>query len=476
MNADAIQTTLASLWRWRLELAIFTGVLLAHHEGTRLVADPWASIGIVALIAAALWHPAPRGLVTGALYRARVRRAWTRAVIDTGAADPPPRRSRRPRSLHGPAARRIETVLAGDLVTVRIPRGHSVTTLEQREDALAGCLRVMEVRITRDPTNASRCRALLVRRDPFADDKSVIWPQVGAQTLTLWDPVPIGIDEQGLEITVSLDTRHAALLIGGEPGAGKSVAISLFAATGTLDPECRMWLIDGKRVELAAWAPFAAGIAHTPKEASAILRALRTVMDDRYRELEVLGRRHVTRDDGLPLHLLICDELAFYTASENAKERKAFCDQLRDIVARGRAAGVLVVAATQKPSVDVVPSAIRDLFPFKLALRSNTPQASDTILGQGWAAAGADASTVPSGQRGVGYLLSEGARPVRVRGYCLDDEGVTQIASRATGRHAQAWLDGLEARPETGVADDPDPGAPERSREPAKELPAGEGP
>jgi DNA segregation ATPase FtsK/SpoIIIE-like protein len=118
-------------------------------------------------------------------------------------------------------------------------------------------------------------------------------------------------------------------------------------------------------------------------------------MDDRYRELEVLGRRHITRDDHLPWHLLICDELAFFTANENAKEKKTFSDLFRDIIARGRAAGILVVAATQKPSVDVVPSAIRDLFPYKLALRSNTPQASDTILGQGWASTGADASTIP---------------------------------------------------------------------------------
>ena len=49
---------------------------------------------------------------------------------------------------------------------------------------------------------------------------------------------------------------------------------------------------------------------------------------------------------------------------------------------------MIVCAATQKPGADVVPSALRDLFGFRLALRCNTPQASDTILGQGWASAG----------------------------------------------------------------------------------------
>jgi len=108
---------------------------------------------------------------------------------------------------------------------------------------------------------------------------------------------------------------------------------------------------------------------------------------------------------------------------------------LRDLVARGRAAGVIVCAATQKPGADVVPTAL-----IRLALRCNTPQASDTVLGQGWASAGADASTIPGGQRGVGYLLAEGDRPIRIKGFYLDDEDVAAIAERAAAQRADAWL------------------------------------
>ena len=111
--------------------------------------------------------------------------------------------------------------------------------------------------------------------------------------------------------------------------------------------------------------------------------------------------------------------------------RQEFAELLRDLVARGRAAGVIVVAATQKPGADVVPSALRDLFGFRLALRCNTPQASDTILGQGWASAGADASQIPGGQRGVGLLLAEDDRPVRLKCFYLADHDVQTIAERA---------------------------------------------
>ncbi len=70
----------------------------------------------------------------------------------------------------------------------------------------------------------------------------------------------------------------------------------------------------------------------------------------------------------------------------------------------------------------------------------STPQASDTILGQGWATAGADASTVPGAQRGVGFLLAEGERPLRLKGFYLGDEDLVAIAERAAAHRADAWL------------------------------------
>ncbi len=162
-------------------------------------------------------------------------------------------------------------------------------------------------------------------------------------------------------------------------------------------------------------------------------------MEARYGELLARGKRKIAREDELLLHLVACDELAFYLGSEDRKKQREFAELLRDLVARGRAAGVIVCAATQKPASDVVPSALRDLFGFRLALRCNTPQASDTILGQGWASSGADASQIAGGQRGVGLLLAEDDRPVRLRGFYLADEDVRGIAERATARRADDW-------------------------------------
>jgi S-DNA-T family DNA segregation ATPase FtsK/SpoIIIE len=163
-------------------------------------------------------------------------------------------------------------------------------------------------------------------------------------------------------------------------------------------------------------------------------------MDARYRELLARGLRKIRREEGLMLDVVVCDELAFYLSLPDKRERQEFTELLRDLVARGRAAGVIVCAATQKPGADVVPTALRDLFGFRLALRCNTPQVSDTVLGQGWASAGADASTIAGGQRGVGFLLAEGERPRRIKAFHLADEEIGAIAERVAARRADAWL------------------------------------
>ena len=72
------------------------------------------------------------------------------------------------------------------------------------------------------------------------------------------------------------------------------------------------------------------------------------------------------------------DELALFCARGDKKACAQFSTLTEDLVARGRAAGYIVVAATQRPSHDIIPTSLRDLFAFRWAMRCSTPQASDT--------------------------------------------------------------------------------------------------
>jgi hypothetical protein len=154
-------------------------------------------------------------------------------------------------------------------------------------------------------------------------------------------------------------------------------------------------------------------------------------LDDRYLTLLANRARKVTEGDGLPLHLVGIEELAYFTNGPDRKAAQAFSTLLRDFVARGRAAGMVTVATTQKPSADVVPTFLRDLFGFRWALRCSTPQASDTILGSGWASEGYSAASIDPATRGVGLLLQEGGVPVRLRSCWLHDLDLANLARRA---------------------------------------------
>jgi hypothetical protein len=420
----------AAAWRIRVELALLGVVVVLE-----LLLEQWTSRAVAAAAvvteASGLMAVRPvRRRITGALQAARVRRAWESAIREVGMEHLP---------LRGPRVKSVERVAAGDVLRVRVARGSSVLELDARREQLAASLRVQEVRVIRDRADGALATVTLVRRDPFEDADPLPWPSIVSDEVSLWDPIPVGVDENGESVEIVLVERN--VLVGGEPGAGKSAALSTLVAAAALDPAARVWLLDGKLVELAVWAPVAERLVGPDgDEALALLRAVREEMDARYRELLARGMRKVRPEDRLPLHLVVCDELAFYLTLPDKRQRQEFAELLRDLVARGRAAGVIVVAATQKPGADTVPTALRDLFGFRLAMRCNTPQASDTILGQGWATAGADASAIPGGQRGVGLLLAEGDRPVRVKGFYLDDEDVRAIAERATARRADAWL------------------------------------
>jgi FtsK/SpoIIIE family len=407
-------------WGWRLEGGLFFAGIVALRLAARLGGGgDLLFVGSVYLV---FWRIRWLRRFVAILLRASVvRRQFARALRLCGVVGP--------WGTH-PIVRRVDVVSAGHRLVVQVPTGHHAGHLLEAATSLAAALRVREVRVVRSPADASLATVTVVRHDPFAATPTLPWPWVGAERTSLWDPVPVGVDEDGRLVTVHLPEHN--LLLGGEPGAGKSAALSLFVAAAALDPDVSLTLLDGKQVELAAWVDSAERfVGPDMKEAALALGDLRAEMDTRYEQLLAHRKRKIERDDGLALHVVVVDELAFYLRGGDRAVRNDVTESFRDLVSRGRAAGIVVLAATQKPSHEIVPTWIRDLFGFRMALRCTTPEASDTVLGQGWASQGYSATTVDSGQRGVGFLLHEGGLPVKLRTFYLDDDRVADLARRA---------------------------------------------
>ena len=404
---------------WRVELALLAlptglGVWLCLRFG--LV---FAAAAPLALVTTVLCVGPPRRFLGRLLHRSSVRRHLEAAFH----ALPGVLSEKRPRIA------KITRTTFGDRVDLVLWRGTSIDDLAKTEAVLAASLGVRQVRCVANAAKRNLVTLTITRDDPF-DEAALRFPLLDVKRTSLWEAVPVGIDEDGATVTLSLPERN--VLLGGEPGAGKSVALSLLVAAAALDPEVDLWLFDGKVVELSAWSACArVFVGHDAQRAIAVLEELTAEMDDRYEELLRRGVRKVTRAEGLRLHVVVIDELALYVAGTDKKSAQRFAELLRGLVARGRAAGIIVLAATQKPSTDIVPSTLRDLFGFRWALRCATRDASDTVLGAGWASEGFSASNLNSARRGVGLLLHEGGVPVQLRTFHLNDDDVRVLAKRA---------------------------------------------
>jgi len=249
--------------------------------------------------------------------------------------------------------------------------------------------------------------------------------------LSVFDHAFIGIDEFGQPVDLQLIYKN--VMIGGEPGAGKSSLLNTVVAHAALSPDCRLCLFDGKQVEMGLWAD-CADVFVGPDLPHAIrtLVRLQKVMDNRYTYLRAHRRRKITRTDEFRPILVAIDELAIFSATLlDKKVQEQFSVLLRDIVARGRAVGIIVAAATQRPSSDIIPTSLRDLFAWRFAGRCTTDSSSDIVLGHGWAQRGWSANTIASTNPGCGLLIAEGGTPKLVKAAWLSDQDIIRIAGYA---------------------------------------------
>ena len=420
----AVLWVASAAWWYRAEITVTLTPLLVWVWLSRTLAGPWHAIVAVVLVIAVIAVDRRYRVVAGWVGRCRFRRRWDAACRHVWLADLDDR---------APAVRNLTTPAVGERFTTVLPAGLCVDDLDYQTARLAAQLRAREVRIRPDRADAGQATVTVVHHDPLAMPVDQPWPLLDDHAdVSVWDAVPIGVDEDGDPTLLPLPYRN--VLVGGEPGAGKSVAVAQLVAAAALDPTTDLWLLDGKRVELGVWRDSAARFVDTDIQAATdMLVHLQSIIDVRldWLDRQPAVRRKIAPADGQRVQVVVCDEYAYYTTRSDRKAVKAFEDAFTDLVARGRAVGVIVILATQKPHSSVIDTNLRDLFAFRWALRCTTPQASDTILGQGWAGLGYSAADLDPTCPGVGWLLAEGREPVRMRSHHLTDDDVDQLAQRA---------------------------------------------
>lgn len=343
---------------------------------------------------------------------------------------------RRTDELRVPRIIKVRTTSASvDTVWVRLLPGQSVRQWETKLPELADALRVERVAVERVKPQVI---ALVVERsEPFTeivDAPDMPWD---AESVDLRG-VFLGEDEHGNDWREPLLGQH--WLVAGASGSGKgSLVWSPLRAVAPLvrDGLVRVWMVDPKRMELAAGAGVAHRYAAEPDDVLDLIEDFAEDMRRVQRDQAANRSRKVEVTPETPLNVLVMDELAPLLAfGPNARELRRL---LTEIGTQGRATGHAMLGCVQEPTKDTVP--IRDLFTVRVCLRATSAAHPDMVLGDGARLRGAVADEIPNTPEtaGVGYVVRQRSRlPVRVRAAWVDDRQVGELVAFVTAHRPDA--------------------------------------
>jgi len=292
----------------------------------------------------------------------------------------------------------------------------------------------------------------------------------------------LGKDIGGLPMMVDL-ARMPHLLVAGTTGSGKSVAINtmILSLLYRLPPEtCKFIMIDPKMLELSVYdgiPHLIAPVVTEPAKAVVALKWTVREMEDRYRAMSKLGVRGIAgynarleeaRKKGenltrtvqtgfdsetgkpiyeeqpldltpLPFIVVVVDEMADLMIVAG-KEIEAAIQRLAQMA---RAAGIHLIMATQRPSVDVITGTIKANFPTRISFQVSSRVDSRTILGE----TGAEQLL---GQGDMLYMAG-GGRLTRVHGPLVTDAEVDQVVRFISGQGAPTYIEEVTEEPEAAL-------------------------
>lgn len=441
------------------------GIFLANAPG-------WIqALAIAGAVAVFGWigRPADRPIITAAVVTSRAARLTAETVVKAlsvlGLAGINQALGKNPNAIGFAAP--ISRDGAGWRADIDLPPGVTAGDVMERRDRLAsGLSRPLGCVWPEPAPHIHPGRLVLwVGDQDIATTKPPTWPLLRGGAVDVFRPQPFGTDPRGR--AVALPLVYSNLLIGSIPGMGKTFSLRVPLLAAALDPLTRLWVFELKGTgDLEPLAKVAERYASGADDdtAEAALLALRDLRKELQRRAEVIKglprevcpENKVTpelakrRELGLSVLFAAIDECQeLFSHPEFGKEA---ADLAERIIKLGRALGVVLILATQRPDAKSLPTGVSANVGTRFSLRVMGQVENDMILGTSAYRNGLRATMFTSRDKGVGYLVGAADEPVIVKTYYLDGPAAEKVTDRARAlRLAAGTLTGFAAGQDTAA-------------------------
>ncbi|MGH3495499.1 MAG: cell division protein FtsK, partial [Sciscionella sp.] len=337
---------------------------------------------------------------------------------------------------------------------VDLPYGVTATDVIERRDRLASGLRRPLGCCWPEPVHDQHAGRLVlwVGDQDMAKARQAPWPLRKARKATVFEALPFGTDQRGRP--VGMDLMYSNLLIGALPGAGKTFALRVIVLGAAMDPTCELRIFELKGSgDLDPLEPISHhyGSGVDDDTIGACVASLREVYADlevraatikrlaragRCPENKVTPQLAADRSLGLWPQLFVVDECQeLFSHEEFGKEAARLATA---IIKRGRAFGLLLALATQRPDKDSLPKSISDNVGIRYCLRVVGQPANDMVLGTSMYQNGVRATMLRPSDKGVGYLVGASDEPQIVKGYLVNGDDAKRVVQTARLLREQA--------------------------------------
>jgi S-DNA-T family DNA segregation ATPase FtsK/SpoIIIE len=285
--------------------------------------------------------------------------------------------------LHGTRVTAITETALGHAIELELQPNNSVVRVGMMADQLAVAFGIARVRVLADPLYSHRVTVLLDQQLSIGSVPYQPEHNPAGLPLNPLRPMPIGLDDNGDEVATSFYGQ--SILIGGNPGSGKSVAMRVLLAGLAASRNVSLVGIDPKHAELTMWAPrFDRLVLGNEVEPTvALLTELLTEVQLRAEYLATTSSATLKPSNTHPWIVLVIDEWAETGAAGDQKQRNHINELLRRYLSLGRAVGCTAILCTQRPTSDTVDTGTRTLTTHRFAMKCGDRHQAEAILGVG---------------------------------------------------------------------------------------------